>query len=77
MNVRAAAARHGAFAMWKGCRGVAGDTLSPLSALRSVDGPCRFIFADAQVSQPRVPLDGGTVDAFAVPALLMSKSGKC
>lgn len=76
VNVLAAAARHGIFAAWKGCRGVAGDTLSPFRALISVDGPCRFIFVDAQVSQPEVPLDGRLV-ACAVPAFLMSKSGKC
>ena len=60
MNVlAAAAARHGTFAAWKGCRGVAGDTLSPFRALSSVDAPCRFIFVDTQISQSEVTLNGG------------------
>lgn len=61
MNVlaAAAAATQGTFAAYNGCRGVVGDTLSPLRALMSVDGPCRFIFVDAQVSQPEMPQDWG------------------
>lgn len=75
MNVLAAAARHGTFAAWKGCRGVVEDTLSPFRALISVDGPCRFIFVDVQVSQPEVPLDGGLI-ACAVLAFPDVKIGK-